>query len=116
MDKSGLQLPSSYVEYEEVVKGAGAGAYTTYQITLKPAELEASQRTGPHAIYLQAWDMSSEQATNWICFMAGEAANADEFCAAYCTIARARSNAVNETSILTDDGGCVSTEYTGDKF
>lgn len=80
-------------------------------VTLKPQYIKQSQRGGPHAIYVQAWDMSSDTATNWICFMAGKSDNSDNFCSTYCQIARAERNAGDEINILTDDKGCVSSTY-----
>jgi len=48
--------------------------------------------------------------------MAAQANDASNDCKPFCIIARAKPNSVSEVKILTDDTGCVTSDYTGDRF
>jgi len=85
-------------------------------MVLRPAKLNEDDRYVPHAIYIQGYDMSVETATNWLCFMARPAGNAEDFCQKFCAIDRADRNPVDEANILLDANQCTASEFTGTKY
>ena len=69
-----------------------------------------------HAVYIQAYDRSSETASNWICFNVGFDSTISDLCEQFCSIARVRRNSENYSTILLDQNQCMTTELTEDKF
>lgn len=118
----GRSLPSGYVKFIEGngIKDddneLGTIAFDK-NVVVNPADIDTT--TGKiidHAVYLQAYDMASPDATNRICIMVSEKSSNPNLCEQLCKIARKTRNGDNFSQIILDSQGCMSSEETGDKF
>ena len=111
------QLDSRYVSFNEVTVGGDlAGDKATFSLDFQ--YLTDKEKAKNHAVYIQGYDMSTPDASNWICFMViNDSNNAlENFCSNFCNIQRSVPNPSDSAKILLDESDCTDTTYTNDLY